>query len=92
MRLAMSMWLIFRDDWGNARSWSRSGFLAMIWFSPNQGPWFSRIHTCVLYPEEYSTVDNVGRENIIAEEILFRGVLRHYVSQNIDAITDSTVK
>ena len=28
----------------------------------------------------------VGREDIIAEEILFRDVLRHYVSQNIDAI------
>ena len=39
------------------------------------------------YPEEYSTVDKVRCENIRAEEILFRGVLRHYVSQNIDAIT-----
>ena len=29
----------------------------------------------------------VGRENIIAEEILFRAVLRHYVSHNIDAMT-----
>ena len=29
----------------------------------------------------------VGLENIIAEEILFRAVLRHYVSHNIDAIT-----
>ena len=32
-------------------------------------------------------VDKVGRENIIAGEILFRVVLRHYVSHNIDAIT-----
>ena len=66
-----------------------------VTFSESLGPWFSCIHTCVLkseYPEEYSTVDNVGRENIIAEEILFRGVLRHYVSQNIDALTDSAVK
>ena len=39
------------------------------------------------YPEEYSTVDKVRCENVRAEEILFRGVLRHYVSQNIDAIT-----
>ena len=39
------------------------------------------------YPEEYSTVDKVRCENIRAEEILFRGVLRHYVSQNIDVIT-----
>ena len=30
MRLMMSMWLIFGDDWGDARSWSRSGFLAMM--------------------------------------------------------------
>ena len=39
-------------------------FLAMMQFSPNQGPLFSCIHTRVLkskYPEEYSTVD----ENII---------------------------
>ena len=41
-------------------------------------------------PWRYSIVDKVGRENIsIAEEILFRGVLRHYVSQNVDAIERS---
>ena len=48
------------------------------------------IHAHVLkskYREEYSTVDKVGRENIIAEETLFRVLLRHDVSQNIDAIT-----
>ena len=48
------------------------------------------IHSRVLkskYPEGYSTFDKVGGENTIAEEILFCGILRHYVSQNIDAIT-----
>ena len=44
----------------------------------DQGPWFSCIHIRV-----------VGRENIIAEEILFHGVLRHYFSQNIDAIIET---
>ena len=39
---------------------------------------FSCIHTRV-----------VGREYIIAEEILFRAVLRHYVSHNIDAMTET---
>ena len=47
----------------------------MIWFSRNQGPWFSCFHTRV-----------VGCENIIAEEILL-WAMRHYVSQNLDAIT-----
>ena len=48
------------------------------------------IHSYILkskYREEYSTVDKAGRENIIVEETLFSGVLRHDVSQNIDAIT-----
>ena len=78
MQLVMSMWFIFSDDWRDPPSWICFGFLAMIKFSPNQGPWFSWIHILVLknkYPEEYST------------EILFRGVLRRYLSQNIDAIT-----
>ena len=32
---------------------------------PNQGPWFSCLHTRLLkskYPEEYSTIDRIGRE------------------------------
>ena len=90
MRLVMSTWFIFGDDLSDKPSWSRLGFLVMMQFSPNQGPWVSCIHTRVLkskYPEELSTVDNVVRENIIAGEILFRGVLRQYVSQNIAAIT-----
>ena len=34
-------------------------------FSPNQGPWFSCLHTRVLkskYPEEYSTIDRIEHE------------------------------
>ena len=90
MRLVMSMWFIFGDDLSDKPSWSRFGFLAMMQFSPNQDHWVSCIHTLVLkskYPEELSTIDNVVRENIIAGEILFRVVLRQYVSQNIAAIT-----
>ena len=86
----MSTWFIFGDDLSYEPSWSRFGFLAMMQFSLSQGPWFSCIHTRVLkskYPEEYSTADNVVRENIIAGEILFRGVLRQSVSHNIAAIT-----
>ena len=74
----MSMWFIFRDDWSDLPSWSFFSFLAVIKFSLNQGPWFSRIHIHVLkskHPEEYST------------KILFHGVLRRYLSQNIDTIT-----
>ena len=42
---------------------------------PNQ-QWLSCIHTQV-----------VGPENVTAEEIQFRTVLRHYVSHSNDAIT-----
>ena len=41
----------------------------------------------VIFPESCIHTRVVGRENIIAEEILFRAVLRHYVSHDIDAIT-----
>ena len=78
MQLMMSIWFIFRDDWNDLPSWPRFGVLAMIKLSPNQGPWFSCIRMHVLgskYYKEDST------------EILFRGVLRRYLSQNIDAIT-----
>ena len=40
----------------------------------------------VIFPESCIHTRVVGRENI-AEEILFRAVLRHYVSFNIDPIT-----
>ena len=85
------MRFIFDDDWNDAQSWSRFSCLAMS-FSSNWGPWFFRKYTRVLkskYDEEYSTVDN--REKIekkyYSGEILFCGVLRRYVSQNIDSIT-----
>ena len=45
----------------------------------------------VIFPYDplFSCIDTrvVGRENIIAEEILFCAVLRHHVSHNIDAST-----
>ena len=92
MSLVISMRFIFDDDWNDAQSWSHFGCLAMMSFSSNWGSWFFCKYTRVLkskYPEEYSTVDN--REKIekkyYSGEILFCGVLKRYVSQNIDAIT-----
>ena len=78
MQRVMSMWFIFRDNWSDPPSWTCFGFLAMMKFSPNQGPWFLCMHICVLkskYPGEYLT------------KIQFHGMLRRYLSQNIDAIT-----
>ena len=78
MQRVMSMWFIFRDNWSYLPSWTCFGFLAMMKFSPNQGPWFSCLHIRVLkskYSGEYLT------------KIQFRGVLRRYLSQNIDTIT-----
>ena len=47
----------------------------------------------VIFPESplYSYVRVFGcvRENIIVGDILFHAVLRHYVSHNIDAITET---
>ena len=41
----------------------------------------------VIFSESCIHTQAVGPENVTAEEILFPGVLRHYVSHNIDAIT-----
>ena len=75
MRLVMRKWIMFRDDWGDARSWSRSSMAFWPWCNfPRSTLDFRVFRTRV-----------VGRENIIAEEILFRTVCIEalHESQNI---------
>ena len=48
---------------------------------------YSYTHIKKQIPWRILSFDEVGCDNIIAEEILFCGLLRHYIAQNIEAIT-----